>query len=170
MRRILILVLVCVCLAGFAEARKVLIFSDLAFTDSTLTDNTPRVVNLYVVHTDFTHSVGVRFATEASAGFTGVWLSETSAYFTVGNSTTDISIAYGACLEPPVLALTMSYQLFGSSSCSSLGVVPPNGFPFIVCDEGCFGEYTCDGGAMKVNCPVATEPTTWGKVKALYRG
>jgi len=63
--------------------------------------------------------------------------------------------------------------LFGTSTeCSTLDVAPAAGFPCVVATSGggCIDEICVyDVGGLHVNCPVATEPTTWGKVKALYR-
>lgn len=79
---------------------KLLIFSDAAFTDSTLNDNAPRIANLYVLHTGFDHSIAVRFATKVSPGFTGVWLGDTSSYYKVGQSPIDVGVHYGTCIPP----------------------------------------------------------------------
>jgi hypothetical protein len=167
-----------VALSGPANAQypwhgdRLVIFSDEGLTDSTLTDDAPRTVSLYVVHRNFDYGTGVRFATAADPGFTGVWLSETSSHYTMGKSTTDISVSYGLCRPSPVVVLTMVYQMFGTSeSCSKLSIAPAAGFSDAVCFShgGCFYENACQTGALHVNCPVATESTTWGRVKALYR-
>ena len=151
---------------------RLVIFSDEALTDSTLTDDAPRTVSLYVVHKNFDYGTGVRFATVADPGFTGVWLSETSSYYVMGKSTSDIAVSYGLCRPSPVVVLTLVYQMFGTSdTCSELRVAPAAGFSDAVCYSrgGCFFENACQTGALYVNCPVAVEPTTWGKVKSLYR-
>jgi hypothetical protein len=152
-------------------AERLQIFSDTALSDSTLNDSAPRMVTLHIVHSGFAQSIAVRFATEASAGFTGVWLGDTSAYFLLGESPTDISVHYGACIGPPVVVLSMTYQLFGTSSpCSHLGIGPAPGIlnP-IALSDGCFEPVACQTGNLQVGCLVSTEPATWGRVKALYR-
>lgn len=160
--------------ASSADAgRKLSIYSDAALTQSSIDDNAPGIVSLYVVDTGFLGATGVRFSTEPSAGFTGVWLGDASSFVTVGSSPTDISVGYAACRPAPVLVLTMSYQLFGiSAPCSELRVAPPDGFTCVYASdfncsfiEGCIPEL----GHLRVNCPVASDPTTWGRVKALYR-
>lgn len=154
-----------------AEEDKLLLFSDAALTDSTLNDSAPDFLSVYVVHTNFWNGVTyVRFSIEPTAGFTGVWIGETSQYLVLGTSTTDLSVTYAACLVDPVLVLTVTYQLFGSSSpCSGLKIAPAAGQPCVLTDL-CFGERCVTGrGTLQVNCPVATEATTWGRVKALYR-
>jgi hypothetical protein len=158
--------------APAAQADKLRIFSDAALTDSTLNDNAPRIANLYVVH-DMDGGVGIRFRVAPGVGFTGVWLGETTPFFKVGNSQSDVSVAYGACLFGPQLILTVTYQLFGTSSpCSDVNVAPANGLPCVIITAfNCVFVEECvsDLGAVHVNCSVPVEPTTWGRVKALYR-
>jgi hypothetical protein len=171
-RRFLFALLTLMLPAAIANAGDLLILSDTASTDSTLTDGAPRVVTLYAVHTQHSGASGVHFAVVGTSGFTGVWLSETTSYLSFGTSTTGIAIAYGACLLDPVLVLTMNYQLFGTSAaCSELRIVaaPGKAAPLCLEDGGCFSETPCRVGALHVNCTVATEHTTWGRVKALYR-
>lgn len=155
------------------RAEKLRIYSDAGLSDSTLTDGTPRTANFYVVHTATCGSTGIRFSVAPTIGFTGVWIGETTSYGKLGQSATDLSIGYGACLTGPIAILTMTYQLFGTSAaCSALNAAPPPGFPCVVATSfcGCLDEYCVyDIGGLRVNCPVATEPTTWGSVKALYR-
>ena len=171
---LLFLALVTIAPAAHAGMWKLQIFSDVAMTDSTISDNAPRIVNLYVVEIgSFWGATGVRFSTEPTAGFTGVWLGDSSAFVTVGNTQTDLSVGYGACIPPPIVVVTMSYQLFGTSeACSQLRIVPADNFRWVISgDVDCFfaeGIIT-DLGNLHVNCPVAVEPTTWGAVKALYR-
>jgi len=160
-------------LAPRADAETLKIFSDAALTESSLDDNTPGIVSFYVVHSGTVGATAARFSTKASPGFTGVWLSDASSFTTVGTSPIDISIGYGVCDFSPLLILTMSYQMFGTSSpCSDLHIAPANGQPCVIGgDMGCFFVEGCiqDLGSIHVNCPVATEPATWGRVKALYR-
>jgi len=152
------------------------LYSDSALSDCTLDDYAPRIMSIYVAETSH-EATGVRFRIAASPGFTGVWVSETTPFFKLGDSQTDLSIGFGQCLDGHFLVLTMTYQLFGTSTCSTLSIGPPPGFPVPLCTSCVFHEVSCaPPGALHVNCqggvncnPVATEPTTWGKVKALYR-
>ena len=153
---------------------KLQIFSDAALTESSINDDAPRIVTLYVVESgSFTGATGSRFSTEPNAGFTGVWLGDDSQFATFGSSPTDVGIGYGACIPPPILVLTMTYELFGTSApCSGLRIAPPDGSIWVVApDVDCsFMEgIITDLGTLQVNCPTATQPTTWGRVKALYR-
>lgn len=174
MHRLPLIVLTMLVLASSVHAaHKLRIYSDSALTDSTLSDSVPRVVTLYVVESGFGGATGVIFSTEPTPGFTGVWLSDASSYLFVGNSQTSITIGYGTCHPAPVLALTMTYQLFGTSSpCSELRIAPPDGFQCAISpDSDCHFFEICirDLGSLRVDCALATEPSTWGRVKALYR-
>ena len=174
LRTLAAVALVLLGVASSADAERSLsIFSDAALTNSSLDDNVPGIVSLYVVDTGFQGATGVRFSTEPTAGFTGVWMSDASPYVSIGNSQTRIDIGYGTCYPAPVLALTMTYQMFGTSSaCSELRIVPPDGWTWVVApDVDCsFMEgIITDLRSLRVNCALATEPTTWGRVKALYR-
>ncbi|HKW14439.1 MAG TPA: hypothetical protein VJS69_08140 [Candidatus Krumholzibacteria bacterium] len=177
MKRCLMMISACVVLAA-SSARAGLwelhIYSDAALTDSTISDSSPRIVNFYVVEKGyFSGATGVRFSTEPTAGFTGVWLGDATSYFKMGTSPTDIAVGYAACIPPPILVITMTYQLYGTSApCSELRIAPPACCSGVVApDVDCsFGEgQITDLRSLHINCPVVTEPTTWGRVKALYR-
>ncbi|HET6350125.1 MAG TPA: hypothetical protein VFH88_13680 [Candidatus Krumholzibacteria bacterium] len=163
------------CFTGAALADHLSIYSDPAFTTCTLTDASPGVVNVYVTETTY-EATGVRFRIAPSAGFTGVWLSETSPFVTLGTSLNDLSIVYPACAIGTFPVLTVTYQLYGTSTCSALDIAPAEGFTLPICAP-CAGEGACVGNiSLHVNCagsfdcnPLAVEPTTWGSVKALYR-
>ena len=165
--------LILLALAPRVDAETLKIFTDEALTATSIDDNTPGIVSFYVVHSGYVGATGVRFSAKPSPGFTGVWLSDASSFYLVGTSPIDISIGYGVCDISPLLILTMSYQMFGTSSpCSDLRIAPANGFPCVIgSDLGCFFAESCiqDLGSIHVNCPVAVEPATWGRVKALYR-
>ena len=108
---------------------------------------------------------------------TGVWTGETSPFVTVGNSRTDLSMGFGICETGQFTVLTMTYQLFGTSACSTISIAAPQNFLVPLCLACLFGEYPCEGyGTLHVNCdgsfncnPLPAEPSTWGSVKALYR-
>jgi hypothetical protein len=104
----------------------------------------------------------------AHAGFTGVWLGEETRFWFVGTSPAGITIQY-QCKPTPVLVLTITYELFGTSEqCSYLRVEPhpEDGAWANSCDEE-FLEWV--GGTLTVNCSISTEETTWSRIKSLYR-
>jgi hypothetical protein len=161
-----------------AFAGRVEIYADPALTQCTLADTSPGTANIYVSETSISGDTGLRFRIAPSAGFTGVWISESSPFVKIGNSQTDLSIGFANCEVGQFTVLTAQYQLFGTSACGTLSIAPANGFPLPICTYCSFGEYPCEGfvplhvncgGSFNCNPPVSTEPTTWGRVKALYR-
>ena len=172
--RVVIILAALLMIASSAGAtRKVQIFSDESLTQNSIDDSAPAIRTFYVVDTGDIPATGVELSIQPGPDFTGVWLNDASAFVTVGASPTDISVGYRACVTLPVVALTVTYQMFGTSApCSELRVAPPRGLPCIISpDTGCFWAESCirDTTSLRVNCPVAAEPTTWGRVKSLYR-
>ena len=162
------------------------LYSDAGHTDCTLVDNTPRFVDVYVVHKiDNIGDVGgdaylLAFRLSASVGFTGTWIQEVvpAGITKVGTSPAGIAMGYNACRTGDVEVLRVTYQLFGTSSpCSSLQATAYPGYDFIYTQDCSFTDRAVAGRALVVNqdascpcqIPVAAEPTTWGHVKALYR-
>jgi len=171
-RQLLIVLIAVVCFASEARANeRIELFSDETLTNHTLIDNTPRIVDIYVAQFDTPGTTGCAFRLEGSPGFTGVWLGDTSEWYTAGNSQAGITVVYQKCLIGSAVLLKATYQLFGTSaSCSSLKTTNDAiGIPGQVYCDRCFSEYFLPGNSLAVNCAVTTEPTTWGRVKALYR-
>lgn len=161
------------------------LYSDPAHTIRYAQDVAPGVLTVYAVHEAEPIIPGVSVATSLdfriaqSAGFTGVWLSESTTHLFLGSSTAGIRFAYGGCLELPTRVLEVQYSTFGTSeSCSYLEVV---GHPDEICGSNAICAFDCDfeyhvpvGGRLYINpttecsaVPVAA--TTWGKIKSLYR-
>lgn len=125
---------------------------------------------------------GALFGIRASQGFTGVVTSYAfpAGIVGFGNPADGFNVQYQGCLQPFTALLTVTYQLFGNSSgCGSIEVVPYPGEQAILVGDCNFDPVVTHSlGAVTVNpsaectgqwCILATEPTTWGSVKALYR-
>jgi hypothetical protein len=128
-------------------------------------------VDIYVAQFDTPGTTGCQFRIVPLAGFTGVWLSDSSAWQTFGTSPAGIVVFYAECEVGSNVMLKVTYQLFGTSAtCSALRITNhPDAIPDQIACDRCFQEYFLPASSMLVNCTVATEPTTWGKVKSLYR-
>jgi hypothetical protein len=150
---------------------RIVLFSDEALTNTMLTDTSPRIVDVYVAHLETPGTTGCLFRIAASPGFTGVWLGDSSPWYTAGNSQAGITVVYEKCLAGNAVMLKVTYQLFGTSAnCSSLRTTNhPITIPGQVYCDRCFSEYSLPESSLLINCTVATESTTWGRVKALYR-
>jgi hypothetical protein len=126
---------------------------------------------------------GVRFRIGSSAGFTGVLVSANyNGWSVFGNVDMGAEVAFNGCLHTygGLVIVELTYQVFGTSTpCSVLEVLPRPGDESIEVGDCYFNIIpTRTLGPMFVNlnpscgdvwCVLATEPTTWGRVKALYR-
>jgi hypothetical protein len=161
---------------------RISLYGDAASTQCALADNEPRLGDVFLVH-----NIGpiagnaylVRFRLTVSAGFTGPWVQDfiPVGMSAIGTSPNGIAISYQACRTGDVQILRATYQLFGTSSpCSSVQATAYPGADFIETMDCSFDSYAVEGGTLFINanesCPcqetVAVEPSTWGRVKALY--
>jgi hypothetical protein len=180
-----VLILIVVPTAGFADNLfgQLSLYSDANFAQCTLTDNEPRLADVYVVH-HIGPIVGnaylLRFKLTASVGFTGSWIQDTAptGMSVVGTSPTGMSIGYQSCRTGDVQVVRVTYQMIGTSSpCAFLRASPYTGADFIETWNCSFDSFGVSGGTLIINSdgscpcqgPVPVEPTTWGQVKSLYR-
>lgn len=137
------------------------------------TDEGVSVFSVYVCHSnmEINYASAIEFKVEASPGFSGTWLSDFSPFLLGGNSQTGITISYGACLSDPGLILTIQYMVVGTSECSELRVVPhPHDSLGRIAVLPCAGMVvSAQGGELTVNCPVPVTPSTWGRIKEMFR-
>ncbi|HKW13802.1 MAG TPA: hypothetical protein VJS69_04880 [Candidatus Krumholzibacteria bacterium] len=133
---------------------------------------------IYIVETnDLVPVGGSAWKLEWDAGMTMTWIGETTPYFHVGSAKDGISMTYSPCQGGTFLIDTVSMTSAGTSTpCSHFRLVdhPTQGLiiarcssydpmPLIPGDGIVNADATC-------HCNLsATEPTTWGRVKALYR-
>jgi len=126
---------------------------------------------------------GLRFAIKQS-DINWQLLDISSPFIKVGGAT-DLAIGFGSCIAAPVVAATITYFSFNHSPCGDIDLTAAPGFADVVATTCNFTDTAIQGGALTINgvydtspgaedpscfCPpVATQPSTWGKVKALYR-
>ena len=150
---LVILVLASLCVSSIAHGGRVSIYSDPGLTECILADIAPSLVNVYVAESSVDGATGLRFRIAESAGFTGAWLNESTPYLSVGNTRTDFSVGFGQCMIGKFLVLVMTYQTFGTSTCSTLSIEAVQGFPEPLCSWCVFHELPCDGfDPLYVNC------------------
>ena len=170
-----------------AVGGRLALYSDAGLAQCTLTDTSPGVADVYVVHSVqgspvvVLGVVGISFALTPSAGFDGTWLEDIvpAGLGANGTSPSGKRVASLTCWFNDKLLLHVRYQMQGgSSSCSFLQAVPYPGDPWIEALTCGYGEsIPVDGDRIFVNpdsscpcdVPVATESTTWGRIKAMYR-
>jgi hypothetical protein len=126
---------------------------------------------------------GVRFAVSES-GINWLRFGISTPYQSVG-SFSDFSIGFGTCLTPPAVIATLEYVAPNHSPCGTIRVVAPPQFASPFGNNCLLDEINLDSRHMTVNgvfdaapgsedpscfCPpLPTQPSTWGRVKALYR-
>ena len=105
-------------------------------------------------------------------------------YTSVGNFV-DFSVGFGTCLTPPAVIATLQYLATSQSPCGTIRIVAPQGFASPFYNDCLFNELPLQSRHMTVNgvygipegsdypecfCPPsATQPSTWGQIKSLYR-
>jgi hypothetical protein len=158
-------------------------------------DDQPGLIAVTVHHHFTLGGLATRFRVESGPGVTWTYVSETHHFAnTIGNTQTGVEVCYGACEAPnhaPVI--TIYYLASGTSGpCSQLKVVPhPSAetVEVITCDGApirawargiflnpsplcspCETSTMLPGTPKYFGCePLATQASTWGGVKALYR-
>lgn len=154
------------------------IFADAAGTSCEIADPGGNVqVKVYIVQTSPVQPVvGSAWKLEWDAGMSMDYVSDdTSPYSKVGDAVNGVSIFYFTCTAGTFVIDTVTFLSHGTSApCSymRLGPHPTQNRVIIQCN---FAGTPFHGGEGIVNpndnchCTLATEPTTWGRVKSLYR-
>ena len=180
MKRILLVAFALVLVAGVALADEISVFADQAGSSCTFNFTTPALYNAYVVHKTVAGATGSQFKVVNNTGvaFSAVVM---NGYLSIGDAFTDLSLAYGGCLAGPNIAVVqLSGAIFAapSADCLTIEVVPaPNKVGVLV--VGCtfeeipaYSEPFQLGSGPTSECACitfATEQSTWGRVKSLYR-
>lgn len=185
MKRTLLLSLAVLCVAGLAMAQpnvgSIGVFSDAGASSCDITD-VGGLVTAYIVHVNAAQANTSRFKLEPTGvGLTLVGENVTSGMLSLGNVSNGITITYGSCRTTyPLLLVTLSYIGSGTTvGCGKLSIVADPAVPagqvqIIDCsaNERYIGAVA--GSALvstdgSCGCDIATEPTSWSKVKALYQ-
>ena len=153
------------------------IFSDAAATSCEIADPGGNVqVMVYIVQTSSVQPVvGSAWTLQWDAGMSMDYVSDSTTYSKVGDAQNGASVFYFTCTAGTFVIDTVTFLSHGTSApCSymRLGPHPTQGRIIVQCN---FAGTPFQGGEGIVNpndnchCTVATEPTTWGRVKSLYR-
>ncbi len=150
-----------------------------------LVDTEEGEINVYVIHgIMFDHrydAVGSRFAAPKPECFNATYLGDVTVFpATTGNSQTGVTIMYDDCKTESVHILTIRYYTYGNTGqCCWYWPKPDPASP-----AGSIEAYRCGivPGPDRENtmfsiinndpyngCIYPVEPSTWGKVKALYQ-
>jgi hypothetical protein len=124
-----------------------------------------------VIHRFSTGATGSQFRVDFSHAPGSTFLSFDTPFTPVGSLTSGIAIGYGQCLVGNLVLGTITATLISGY----LGVAPEAGYSAIIysgCDATDYpatGGIAYIGGDSECSGFDATEPSTWGRVKALYR-
>jgi hypothetical protein len=140
----------------------------------------PPIVQIHVFVTGPVATTGVRFRVPKPACWVGAtWLGDAiqPGMGAIGTSQTDWSVAFGACAPTPAYIGAVSYLISGQAlPCCEVLVLPAGQFVFTDCAfrefalaEGTRVIVNPNGSCTCQNLTLAVQPTTWGRVKSLYR-
>jgi len=180
MRLVLIAVFLTSCAApALGQAGSIGIFADPQGTDCNLVDVIPGLVSFYVVHVYSSGTTASHFYAPQPACLNGIYLS-TMCIYPIGpcDAQTDVAQGYGFCMTGSMHVATIAYFLNGlTTPCCHYPVLPS---PYSATGEilvvDCADNLlAASGGEGIINptpecmCDVSTAPSTWGRVKALYK-
>ena len=165
------------CLAGVGEMG---IYADPQGSNCFLYDNGgSALITTYVVHHFYSgdQAIGSRFGIELSAGASWLFLGFQSAFQGIPSTLSDIALGYGSCINTTTM---VGYALWlspvATPTCTTLTLKPADSLPTIIFTDCAYNELPPPFvNFMVANpngscwCFTATQPTTWGSVKALYR-
>jgi hypothetical protein len=130
MRRIILagLALVLLHTSTTAQIPAVGIFTDATGTDCNVITGDPGIIEIYVVVKSPVGLSAIEFMATPPGCFNATYLGETSAFTTIGDSQTGISIALGGCYPTSAHVLTLNYFINGSTpSCCVYPILPAPG-------------------------------------------
>ena len=156
------------------------LFADNTGLSCSVTDLVDGAIKrVYVVHVNSVGASGSEFLVDTSASTMSLFVAAVPAgMLSIGASDTGISIAYQECRIGTFLVLTLTFDAFGTTApCSYLRMLPDPtaASPVRIWNDCVSIPHDFPGGVAIVNadgtcpCNVATEETTWGTIKALYR-
>lgn len=168
MKKVLLLMVAVLMVSSVAMAEHIGVYADANGNSCSLAPGFQSGATAAVIEKFSTGTTGSRFKVTLPAGSS--FFSFASPYTPVGNLLTDLSMGYGQCLSGSVVIGNI-IAILGAGSGSVLAADLQPNIIYTNCD---FAELPATGGDYFVggtgNCKeVATEPTTWGQVKALYR-
>jgi hypothetical protein len=168
-----------------AQAETISVFADAMGSACSVVDQQESVFTVYIIHHYANCSISVEMSVVEGGGFGATYLNETHLSFVqIGDFRSGIAIGYGEAKNGTILIGTMQYAGHGTSTlCSWLDTSgSPNSpgipTPYPLVQDCSFYLYPgTSRGPLYVNpasgcdgwCVVATQPATWGRVKALYR-
>lgn len=181
MKKVLMLTLAIMMVAGSAMADQIGVYSDLQGMNCVGSVALSVPATVYVIHHSDAGATASEFKVQDDSGLLNIGAVLPGSFIAIGAWNTGVSVAYTACVGAgPILVYTLTYlALSPPGPCLGLSIVPDpaeaNGIVKIA-DCG-FLEIPASSGRFFFNpdgsCPCVepnpTQESTWGKVKSLYR-
>ena len=168
MKKVLLLMVAVLMVSSVAMADHIGVYADASGASCALASGFNSTAT--VIHKQTAGATGSRFKITLPAG-SNLFAFNTG-FTPVGALGSDLSLGYGQCLSPTIVLGTIVAIL----APGTIYVLPADGFPNIIYTNCSFAELPATGGTAYVlpsngSCgePSATEQSTWGQVKALYR-
>jgi hypothetical protein len=165
MRKVLLFVVAGLMISSAAMADNISVYSDCTGASCELAVGFTSTAA--VVHKFTTGATGSRFKCVLPAGSS--FFSFATGFTPVGNLMTDLSVGYGTCLTGTICIGSIVAIL----NPGTLSTTAADGFASIIYTDCVFAEKPAFGGDAYVGttgqCPLPTQQSTWGSVKALYR-
>lgn len=168
MKKVLLLMVAVLMVSSVAMADHFGVYADNSGASCSLAAGFQSGTTAAVIEKFSAGTTGSRFKVTLPAGSS--FFSFSTPFTPIGTLTSDLSLGYGLCLNGSVvLGNIIAIMNPGSGQ-----VLPADLFTNIIYTNCEFAELPATGGTYYVggsgNCnEIATEPTTWGQVKALYR-
>jgi len=177
---VLAIILVQLAVVGVAGAAAVDVYADINHTTCALYDNVqPPVVYVYYFLSGATGATGVEFAAVKPACWTGAtWVGDSTPYVSIGRSQTDWAIGFQGCRQGTIFVGTSAYVVSGTGTpCCQVRahISADQHFDYADCTFTVLPLMTGTSVTINPNAscacqqPLATEATSWGRVKSLYR-
>ena len=176
---ILALIAIAACTAPAAAQEKIELFADEARSSCSVSDTAPSSVSLHVFLTGPNSATLAAFRCRIPDCWQGAtWVADVTPYVSVGGSQGEMSVAFGQCLTPPIHMVEIVVATTGSAlPCCKMVIEQPVSFPLQYVDCAFAETDALAGQAVTINpdatcpclVPLAAEPSTWGRVKSLYR-
>jgi len=168
MKKVLLLTLAVLMISSVAMADHLGVYSDCTGSSCLVApgfQSTTAVVHKFSLGTTLS-----RWKVTVPAGSNVFSFTTQNSYPALGTATTDIAVAYGTCLTGSFCVGTFA----AIWAPGEIQVTIADGQSMIIYAACDFGEHPATGGSAWVGVPgdcreVATEQSTWGSVKALYR-
>jgi hypothetical protein len=161
------------------------LYADMGASSCELYDTSPRLMQIYVIHSPAMAASACDFAAPVPSCMTGAtWIGDAPAFPApvIGNSQTGISIGYGTCRTGPLHILTINVMVQGTSEpCCPFKVIPATSWdlnvievtdcmivPNLLRADGRGAVVNPNGGCSCGNLTVDLEETTWGHIKSVF--